>query len=98
MMHLIRLILMVASLVCLGLMSSEMWRTWPTWQQAFREPAVLILWFVAWFGLALNISYLAANRPLGTQWRIFKLMSLWLDAKEQELTACLPPSTQAVLR
>jgi hypothetical protein len=36
-------------------------------------------------GLALNSVYLAIAQPAGSGFRIFRLVGLWLDAKEAEL-------------
>jgi hypothetical protein len=36
----------------------------------------------------LNLIYLYINHPAGApQWRLFRRVSLWLDAKESELKA-----------
>jgi hypothetical protein len=45
--------------------------------------------YCVWIALALNLFYLFANRhPAGKpSWRLFRLFSLWLDAKESELKA-----------
>ena len=48
-------------------------------------------WFIfgIWFGLVLNFFYLYVNPPTATKsdWRLFRLIGLWLDAKESELKA-----------
>jgi hypothetical protein len=38
-----------------------------------------------WIGLALNFFYLIMSSPKTSEWRLFRLITLWFDAKENEL-------------
>jgi hypothetical protein len=37
--------------------------------------------------LPVNCLYFLLDRPRQNQWRVFRVLSLWLDAKESELRA-----------
>jgi len=40
-----------------------------------------------WITWALNFVYLIMNAPKAPEWRLFRLIRLWFDAKENELRA-----------
>ena len=78
MMAVLRYLLLIVTAICFVALTYELWKD-------HRN----VPWYVIgiWISLVLNFVYLVMNAHKSSTWRLFGLMGLWFDAKENELRA-----------
>jgi hypothetical protein len=78
MMAALRYFLLIVTAICFVDLNYELWKD-------HRN----VPWFVygIWASLILNFIYLAVGAPNGAGGRLSRLIGLWFDAKESELSA-----------